>query len=822
MLLESWAADLKYAARLLRRSPVFTATAVVSLAIGIGANTTIFTIANALLFKSPPGVVDPGRLVDIGRSQNGRGFDTNSYPNFVDLRRRSTSFTDVYAYQLDTQPMSLATADGAELVFGDVVSSNYFAVLGARAAAGRLLAPEDGDAPGNSPFIVISHRFWTRRFAADPAIVGRAVDINRVPFTIIGVAPEGFLGTTVLSSDVWVPMNMIAAVNLSRDAGILNRRPSVWLSMGARLKPGVTLKQAQSEADAIGRALEREYPDANRGKNFRVAALAPIPGNSASIDGFLALLMAIVGLVLAIACANVAGVLLARATSRHREIAVRLAIGAGRARLIRQLLIESVLLFGLGAAAALVVARVMTTLLVAMLPTLPLPVDLSLPLDTRAIAFTAAVAFVAAILSGLAPAVQASRADVVGGLKADAAFGPRRMRLRHAFVVAQVAFSLMLVVGAGLFVRALGNAAAVDPGFDRRNVELAELDLSLGMYTEATGTAFGRDLIARVRALPGVESATLVRVVPLGGSRMGLGGLRIPGLTPPNGQRTFEADWNIVETDYFPTMRTTLVAGRDFRPTDRAGSQSVVIISETAARQFFPGQDPLGRTMFQQSGRTLTPDAERSLTVVGVVRNAKNQGLDEPSRPFVYVPFQQQYSPRMTIAARSTGGQRLAPDLRRIVASMDPKLPVVTAQTLEDYTSVEVLPQRIAAAVSGSLGLLGLLLAAIGIYGVTAYMVSTRTREIGIRTALGAQQGDVVRLVLRQGMGLAAVGVAIGLALSAGASALLSSMMFGVEAADPLTFAGSAVLFCAIGLVACYVPVRRATQVEAVDALRHD
>ena len=821
-MLDSWLHDVRYAVRLLRRNPIFTLTAALSLAIGIGANTTIFTIANALLFRTPPGVADPGRLVDIGRSQNGSGFDTNSYPNYLDIRRRSTSFTDIYAYRLDTQAMSLGTADGAERVFGEIVTSNYFGVLGMRASHGRLFAPEDDDAPGSAPFVVFSHRFWSRHFNADPSIVGRTVDINGTPFTVIGIGPEGFQGTTVLADDLWVPMNMIAAVNLSRDAGILGRRASVWLVMGGRLKPGVTLGQAQAELDAIGRALEKEYPTDNRGKGLRVATLSPIPGNSAPVTAFLSVLTAIVGLVLAIACANVAGVLLARATARQREIAVRLAIGAARSRLIRQLLIEAIVLFAVGAAAALAVARVMTTLLVSLLPTLPLQVDVSLPLDTRAVAFTGALSCLAALLSGLAPAFHASRADVLTGLKAEVAGSPSRQRLRSAFVIGQVAFSLVLVVGAGLFVRALQRASAIDPGFDVRGVELAAVDLSLGAYTEATGTRFGRELTDRVRSMPGVQSATLARLVPLGGSRFGLGGLRVPGQTPPHGERYLSADWNIVEPGYFATMRTALVGGRDFSPADRADAPWVAIINETAARQFFPGQDPIGRMMLEETGPRGSANAETAVTVVGIARNSKNQSLGEPQRPFVYVPFQQQYSPRMTIVARSTNGQRLAGELRQLLASMDRKLPLVGSQTLEDYTSVGLLPQRIAASVSGSLGIVGLLLAAIGVYGVTAYMVSSRTREIGIRIALGAQPRDVLRMVIRHGLGLTVAGAAVGLLLAAPAGQLIVSLLMGVPPIDGVTFAGAAVLFAAIGVAACYVPARRALRINAIEALRYE
>jgi putative ABC transport system permease protein len=592
--------------------------------------------------------------------------------------------------------------------------------------------------------------------------------------------------------------------------------------MGARLKPGVSVRQARAELENIGRALEQEFPAENRGKGLRVVASSPIPGNGAPVAAFLAVLMGLVGLVLAIACANVAGVLLARASARRKEIAVRLAIGAGRGRLIRQMLVESMLLFLLGGAAGLAIARVMTTLLVSLLPTLPVPVGVTLSLDARALAFTLGLSLIAAVLSGLAPALSESKAEVVSALKADARGGPERQRLRNAFVVGQVAFSIVLVVGAGLFVRALQRATEINPGFDPRGVELAALDLSLAGYTSDTGRVFAHQLIQRVRDLPGVQSAALAAMVPLGGGGLGLGGLAVPGVQPPDGRRFFDADWNVVTPGYFAAMKMTLASGRDFTDADREGAPSVVIVNETAARRWWPNQDAVGKTLLQQGYGPGTGDASRTLTVIAVAKDTKYRDLGEQPRTFVYVPEQQQYVPRTTIVARSTQGQRLAGDLRMLLAQMNPNLPIVQSQTLEDYAALTLVPQRVAASVSGSLGMVGLLLAAIGIYGVTAYMVSSRTREIGIRVALGAQRGDVVRMVLRQGMMLALAGMAIGLVLAAGASRLLGSLLFGIGPTDPIAFGGSAMLFCLIGLLACYVPARRATAVDAMEALRYE
>jgi predicted permease len=806
--------DARYAIRLLSRNPLFALTATLSLAIGIGANTTIFTIANALLFRAPAGVVDADRVVDIGRSENGDGFDNGSYPNFTDLRARSRVFTDVYATQWGIEPMSLGNAAGAERIFGVLVSNNYFETLGTRPAAGRLFSRNDPDAAGATPHVVLTHRFWTRRFQQDPSIVGRELRINGHAFTVAGVAQEGFQGTTPLLPDVFVPINMVAEATPDLSANMLTSRDSSWILMGGRLKPGVSIESAQAEVNAIAATLAREFPQENRGKGFRVAPLSPIPGNSAPVAAFMAGLMVVVALVLAIACANLAGVLLARATSRRREVAVRLALGAGRRRLVRQMFVETAILFLAGAAAGLFVARIMTTLLLAMLPALPVQIDLALALDCTAVLFTAGLSLVAALLSGLAPAFHASRGDVVTSLKADAASAPERMRLRNAFVVAQVALSVVLVVGAGLLVRAMQRAADIDAGFDPRGVEVTTIDLGLAGYTDETGPVFARQILDRVRAIPGVTSATLAARLPLSGGGLGLGRLTLPGAgADDEGIRT---DWNAIEPRYFATMRMPLQIGRDFNTDDRPQTPFVAIVNETFAKRMWPNQNAIGKTLVQGGGR----DSTRNLTVVGIARDSKYRTLGEAPRNFIYVPLQQQYLSGFTIVARSAQGQRLATDIRTLLASMNSNVPVISSQPLEEYTSIGLLPQRIAASVSASLGIVGLLLAAIGIYGVTAYLVASRTREIGIRMALGADRGAVIRMVLRQGMGLVGLGLLAGFALAIVGAQLLRSLLLGIGTMDPIAFGGTAVMFCVIGLAACYVPVRRATAIDAAVALR--
>jgi predicted permease len=689
--------DLQYSARLLRRNPIFALTAALSLAIGIGANTTIFTIANALLVARPAGVVEPDRLVDILGTQSGSAgkIGQTSYPNYLDVRERATTLDGVYAYQPVAQPMSLGSPSGAERISGTFVSTNYFNVLGAHPAVGRLFGGGDSEQPGASPIVVLSHSLWTRRFNSDPAIVGQTLTIGGEPFAVVGVAHQGFRGTTILVSDVWLPSAMGASPRLSS-------REMPWPLMGGRLKPGVSSAQAAAELDAIGRALEREYPNENRGRGLRAVAATPIPGNALPVAEFLSLLMAIVSLVLVTACVNVAGVLLARATARRREIAVRLAIGAGRARLVRQLLTETMLLFTLGGAAGLLVARAMTTALVSLLPALPIPEDVSLPLDGRALAYTAGLSMIAAVLSGLVPALQTSKADVVSALK-DESSGPFGwLRLRSAFVVAQVTFSILLVVAAGLLMRALQRASAVDLGFDPRGVELTSLDLSMAGYTSATGLVFARELVTRVSELPDVQQAAVASTgEPIGDGRRPVL-LTVPGVAGPSGQSLFDGNWNAVDSGYFSTMKIPFVAGRDFNAADRDGAALVAIIGEAAARRFWPGrpiEEAVGRSVtLQMSVRDVAasrgridqerrhPNPERTLQIVGVARDVKYfLPRDNAPHLFVYVPLAQvPFGTRVTIVARTTDGRRIAGEIRALIASMNPNLPVVTAQNARE------------------------------------------------------------------------------------------------------------------------------------------
>jgi predicted permease len=816
MWLEHLRQDARYASRSFARSPLFTLTAVLSLAIGIGADTAVFSVANALLLRSPSGVNEPDRLVDISVAEGGSfGIDEVSLPNYLDIRLRASTIADVYGYAPFPEPMSVSVSDGAERVFGHKVTTNYFDVLGVGAAAGRLFDTDLGRRAEAEQTVVLSHRYWTTRFQGDPDIVGRPIGVNGSLFTVVGVADGNFAGTSLVATDLWTPLTTIATPD-----SYLAQRGLGWALLRGRLKPGLSVSEAAAEFQTIGRRLEEQYPEANSGKNLRLALASFIPGNLAlPFAGIATLVLGFVSLVLIIACANLAGLLLTRATARRREIAVRIAIGAGRGRLVRQLFTETAMLFLFGALASLVVARVLTALIVQVMPSLPVPLEVSLDLDGRTLAFTSVVALVAALLCGLVPALDASKADVVGTLKNGGESASGRSRWRHGFVVSQVALSVVLVAGTGIFARALQKSASIDPGFEISGLELADVDLSLAGYTMASEPRVLSDLAARVRAIPGVEDATIASSLPTSGPAR-FGRLSHLGADPVRGGRTLPADWNLVETRYFSTLRIPLIAGRDFNDADRPDSAPVIIVSEEAVRRYWPGQDPVGKalSLHPTEFRRGQDNGPRTVTVVGVVGNVRSR-LHDTARPQVYLSLQQRFAPRVSVVARIANGQRTPAAIRAVVASLDRNLPV-TSQSLEEAARFALLPQRIAASVSGGLGLVGLLLAAMGIYGVTAYAVARRTREFGIRMALGATPAEVTGMVLRLGMTLVSTGASIGLLLAVGVDVALTSIWFGFPPVDAVVLAGAAALFIAVGAAACYAPVRRATAVNPALVLR--
>ncbi len=813
--MKNWRGNLLHAGRRIGRNPGLALTAILSLAVGIGANTAVFTVADGLLLRGPAGVDDPGRLVDVGRSQDGRGFDTNSYLNYLDLRSRSRSLASVAAYDFSPEPMSLATGDGAVRVYGSLVSANYFETLEATPARGRFFSARDGEEPGAAPYAVLSHHFWTSHFGGDETVVGRRLELNGHPFTVVGVARRGFGGTTVFRPDLWVPASMIAQAMPRASAEELHRREANWLMMVGRLAPGASIDQARAEVQTIGAALAKQYPSDDHAMGLRLEPLSSLPGAKGPLAAFVGGLMLLVALVLFIVCANLAGVLLARAAARRGEIGVRLALGASRASLVGQMLTETAVLTLAGGLLGIVLARWLTTLLVASLSALPFPVGVATALDGRVVGFALGASLFTALLAGVAPALSVTGRGAAGALKPGAQTGPRRMRLRRAFVVAQVTCSFALVVTAGLALQTLHRAAAVDPGFDPSGVQVTSLDLSLGGYDEQTGPAYVRELLERVRALPGVESASTARVLPLTGGGMGRGGVFVPGHTAEADE--VDPDWNVVEPEYFATLHTRLLRGRGFGLADTAASPPVAIVNRTLAERLWPGEDPVGKVLLNraESRGDLVP-----LTVVGVAQDGKYRSLGEPPRAFVWVPLRQAYDPRVNVLVRAAVGAPVGAEVRHLVRALSPTLPILQSESLSDVSAVGLLPQRIVLAACGGLGLVGVLLAAIGLFGITAYAVVSRSREIAVRMALGARRRSVVGLFLGRGMRLTLVGLGLGLALAFGASRLLASVLFGVGPLDPAALAGSALLFAVVALAATYLPARRVSAVEAAEALR--
>ena len=809
-MLDSTRQDSRYAARALFRSPLFTLTAVLSVAIGVGATTAIVTLANTLLLRPPPGVGAPERLVNVGRTQNGQGFDNFSYPNFVDYRDGAKTLSGLAAMRMEPQSMSLAGPDGGEAIEGSTVSGTFFDVLQARPAIGRFFLPEEDRTPGTHPVAVLSHKFWRERFGGDTSIVGGRIVLNGSPFTVVGVAREGFQGPFVISPDLWLPI--MASPLVGTPASVLTSRPSVWLIAIGRLAPDVSLNAAQSELSAIAHALEQAYPDVNKGKGVRVTPASVLPGELRSIvGGFMALLFAVAGLVLLIASTNVAGMLLARATSRRREIAVRLALGATRGRLVAQLVTESLMLFVVAGILGVVVAYWLVAGLMALIPRLPVQLAVDPGIDGRVLLFALAISIVSGVVAGLVPALQATRPMLVPALKADGAGSGSRLRLRSALLVAQIAFSMLLLIVAGLFARALVHARSIDPGFDARGVHLASLDLRLANYDSARGLPFMATLRERAALIPGVQTAAFTAALPLDGGGLGLGPIEVPGATPPDPERGWNADWSVITPGYFETLRLPIVRGRDFTDADRAGAIDVAIVNESFARRLWPDGDAIGKTFRNE---------HRTLTVVGIARNAKYRTLGEEPRNFVYVPLAQRYFTRMTLIVRSLPDAPVAAPVRRLVADLDPALPILNERSLEEQAALALFPQRIALWTAGSLGTVALLLALLGIYGVTAYGVTQRTREIGVRMALGAPRGNVLGLILRQGLQLAGIGVAVGALVAFGVTRLLGALLYGVPSTDVVAFLGAAMLLVVAAIAASWIPARRAAAVDPVIALR--
>jgi predicted permease len=804
---------VRYAARGLTRTPLFTLVAVLSVAIGTGATTGIVTLFDAMVLRPPPGVGHAERLVTVGRTQDGRGFDNFAYPTF-EAYREAHSLSGLAALDVEPQTVSLAGPGGGEPIHLSAVGGNLFDVLEARPALGRFFVPAEDVVPGANPVVVLSHDFWKQRFGADSSILDRPLVLNGTPFTVVGVAARGFRGPFAMAPDVWVPL--AATTHLGMSTRMFTLRNGSWLMAIGRLAPSASLGQAQAELATIARRLAQDYPDAYDGQGVAVERASLFPGDVGSaVGGFLALLFGIAALVLVIASTNVAGMLLARAAARRREIAVRLALGASRVQLVGQLVMECLLLFGAAGVAGLVIAHWLVVGLLALVPQLPMPLAIDPHLDWRVLGFALVLALGTGLLAGLVPAFQSTRPDLVPALKDGAGSGAGlRLRLRSGLLVAQIAFSMVLLVVAGLFAHTLSHASSIDPGFDSRDVSFASLDLGLAKYDEDQGRRAAEAILDQVRAIPGVRGAALAAMLPLGGGGLGFGSISVAGREPPDRRRGWDADWNVVTPGYFAALGIPLVGGRDFVATDRTGSGDVAILNEALATALFGDANPMGRS-FTNEGR--------SVTVIGVARNAKYRTIVEAQRNFVYVPLSQRYFGRTNVLIRMSPGA-VAPSaaVRGIVSGVDPALPILRQGALGEQMATALFPQRVALLVSGGLGIVALLLALLGIYGVTAYAVTQRTREIGVRVALGAQRFHVLRLVLRQGLVLAGLGVTVGALVALGASRLIRGLLYGVGSADVVALGGAAALLALAALAASWIPARRAARLDPVMALRSE
>jgi macrolide transport system ATP-binding/permease protein len=811
--------DLKYAFRMLVKSPGFSLVAIVSLALGIGANTAIFSLINAVLLRPLP-VADPQSLVLVSTTdQRNPGNLPLSHLNFKDLRAQTSVFTDMAS--LSFNQMNYSHGEGSEQIPVQVVTSNFFSLLGAEPSLGRSFRPEEETQV--TPVVVVSHGFWQRSLGSDPSIVGRTITLNRTPYTVIGVAPQHFTGILLGGGpSAWIPMSRNVVVQPTW----YDTRRGLFLFSVARLKPGVTLEQARSNLRTVFANLEQAFPVDNTGRSANAVPLleARLNPNGQGPNVLVqqsTVLMVVVGIVLLIACANIANLLLSRASKRRREVAIRLALGARRSRLVRQLMTESLLLALLGGIAGLALASWTLTAIVAAELPLPFPVDpKALSLDPRVLAFTSALALLTGILFGLAPALQASRPDVVPVLKnelAPSAAGHRGLRglvsLRQLLVVAQVAMSLIALIAAAVFLRELRNAQRIDTGFETRGVLVMNFNLLREGYTPERGATFYEQIVERAAALPGVQGAAIAQSPPLAG---GFARSVFPEGADTTTTGRILVQVNTVGLDYFRTIGIPLVRGRDFERGDTAEAPKVVIVNQTMAAQFWKGEDPIGKR-FKFFG-----DADFT-SVIGVARDSKYNGVAEDPQNYIYQPMSQNYTPQATLHVRTAGdAASLAGAVRAAARELDPSLSVFNVRTLAEQVSNSLQQLTMNVLMLAVFGALALLLASIGLYGVASYAVAQRTREIGVRMALGARPASVVGLVLGQGMVLVGIGLAIGLVVAYSAAGLMATLVQVVNPHDPLTFAATAAALGAVALLASYIPARRATRIDPLIALRTD
>ncbi len=807
--------DVRFGVRMLVKRPGFTVAAVLCLGLGIGVNSAIFTLVNTVFLRPLP-VREPERLVRMYTTlSKDFQYASVSYPDYVDYSKEKDIFSELAAHRV--APVSLTLGENPRLVVGTIVSGNYFDMLGVKPAAGRFFEPAEPETENGEPVVVISNGLWQRSFAGDPSVLGSPVQINGHAFTVIGVTPADFSGLFFgLDPDLYAPINQQSTFG----PGMSNKesRGSRYLVVTGRLRDGLTLEQAREAANLVGQRLQSEYPASN--ENARPLL---VPESEANLPpqirgaaiGFSGLAMGAVGFVLLIACADVSNLLMARASSRRREISVRLALGAGRIRLARQLLTESVLLSSLGGAAGLALAFAISRFLSNLTPPLPIPIHMDFSPDYRVLLFCGLATLGTGLLFGLAPAIRSIKLDLTPALRGhglEANSGSRKLLgFGNLLVAGQMALSLTLLVGAGLFIRSLGNAQKIDPGFNPEQVLLGSVDPSLNGYNKTDGQVLYAKLLERLQAVPGVRRAALAEMVSFGlGNQQN--GVSVAGYQPAPDEN-MSIDYNIVSPGYFQTLEIPVLEGRDFSVQDSAEGQPVVIIDEAFAARFFAGDDPIGKK--------ITCRGER--VVVGLVKNIKIGSLGEAPKPYLYLPFSQSYNAAMTVHLRTEGDPlQLARQLRAEVRSLDPNLAVEQIRTMVEQVSFSLYPARVGATLLGVFAVLAIALSAIGLYGVMTYWVSRRTQEIGIRIAVGANRRDVQRLVMSRGLKVTMLGLLAGIALALGLGRLLENFLYGVDAVDPFTFAVMAAILFATAMTACFAPARRALRIDPIRALKYE
>ena len=802
---------------MLMKSPSFTFIAVLTLSLGIAANSTVLSWMSDTLLNPIPGVTHTSNLVAVMRGERSdHPSPPFSYPDLADLRERTRTFSGLLGYHDDY--MSLTGVAKPERIYGALTTTNYFDVLGVRPILGRAFLHEEEQQGTGLSVAVIGYSVWQTHFGRDPQIIGKAIQLNRHPYTIIGVAPREFHGCkTGLRTDIWIPLTMDRAVWGSNRP---NDRGTFWLNVLGKLGPGVAREQAQAELNLLMQGIADRFPNEHRDSPNQIS-LDPLWRSPFGINGYLykifPMLLGLAAVLLLLACANVANLLLVRSVARRREIAIRLAMGASRTQLVRQFLIESLLLGLLGGVVAIVITFWTSRSLAAFFPPTTLPLTHGAHIDQRVLFVTTAVSVLASLIFGILPALRSSSLPVQTVLKEEASsvsVAIHKTRLSSSLVVAQISLSLLLLVCAGLFTRSLQKAQQSDPGFAPDHVLLASYELSPAGYNRSTGVAFDRQLLAKLAAIPGVESVTIADFSPLSFT-IHSDYLQLQGYIPQP-HESMEISRGIVGPNYFRTLRTSLLAGREFTGADTLDSQLVAIVNQAFVDRYWPGEDAIGKQV---------TDDEQRFTIVGVARNAKYRLLTYAPEPVIYLPIYQAYRSTQdtTIHLRTSGDPRaMAYSVEQAVHQLNPEMPLFNLNPLSLTMRLGTIFDRVAATFAGSFGFLAMLLAAVGIYGVVAYTTRQRTHEIGIRMALGAEKPQIYRMVLRQGFFLTLSGLVVGTVLSLAFTRFLKSQLFGVSETDLLTFAGVALLLAAVALLACHIPARRATRIEPIQALRSE